>query len=242
MQHNTACASRILSTFFLGVIGDSVPDYYVSAVLTRVETELTTAATDAVLGLQCLWLAISLVGVSLPMPWKRHVWVAMLLCMVVGSGLGAVAHGLIMSDATRNALWKPLYLSLGVAVALLVVAAVCDWSGEDAARRLLPWALAAALVFFAASQWLGGAFWIFVVYEAAATLAALAIYATLAFRGNWPGASLLAVGLVLTLVAAAVQVSSLNVRVLVRFDHNGLFHVVQMIAIALMAAGVRASL
>lgn len=211
-------------------------------VLTRVETELTTAATDAVLGLLCVGLAVSLAMIPVPAPWKRNVWIAALVCLAVGSLLGAVVHGLTMSESLRNRLWKPLYLSLGLAVALVVVAAVCDWSGEATARRLLPWAIAAGVVFFAASQSLGGAFVVFVAYEAVATLTALVIYALLALHGGMPGASFLAAGLALTLVAALVQVSSLSARLVVRFDHNGLFHLVQIVAIIVMAGGVRASL
>lgn len=209
---------------------------------TRIETELTTAATDAVLGLLCAGLAVRMATMLVQSPWKRNVWIAALLCMAVGSLLGAVVHGFTVSDSTKNALWKPLYLSLGLAVALVVVAAACDWRGEATARRVLPWAIAVGVLFFAASQWFGGAFAIFVAYEAAATLTALAIYTTLAVRGGLPGASLLAAGLALTLVAALVQISSLTARVVVRFDHNGLFHLIQIVAITLLVAGVRASL
>lgn len=209
---------------------------------TRIETELTTAATDAVLGLLCAGLALRLTAISVPAPWKRNVWIGALVCMAVGSLLGAVVHGFTMSDSTKNTLWKPLYLSLGLAVALVVVAASSDWSGEATARRVLPWAIAAAVVFFAASQWLGGAFLIFLIYEGVATLTALAIYTTLAVRGGLPGASLIAAGLALTLVAALVQASSLSARMVVNFDHNGLFHLVQIVAIIVMTGGVRASL
>jgi hypothetical protein len=216
-------------------------DYY-RPVLTRIETELTTAATDAVLGALSIGLAVHLATMSVHAPWKRNVWIATLLCMAVGSWLGAVVHGFTMSESLRDALWKPLYLSLGLAVALVVVAAIGDWSGDETAQRALPWAIVAAVLFFGASQWLGGAFAIFIVYEGAATLAALAIYTTLAVRGDRPGASLLATGLALTVVAAIVQVSNLSARVVVRFDHNGLFHLLQLVAITLMAGGARASL
>jgi len=206
-----------------------------------VETELTTAATDALLGLLCLGLAVWLTLSPVPATWKRHVWVAVLSCMAAGSFLGAVAHGFALRDGTRDMLWKPLYFTLGLAVALVVVGAVYDWWGEATARWLLPWALLAAVGFFAASQLLGGAFAIFIAYEAAATLTALAIYGALASRGA-PGASAVAAGLVLSLVAAAVQVSRLSLQVLVRLDHNGLFHLVQMIAVIVMSIGVRRGL
>lgn len=206
-----------------------------------VETELTTAATDALLGLLCLALAAGLLLSPTLSPWKRHVWLAVLVCMAVGSLLGAVAHGFALRETTRTVLWKPLYLSLGLVVALVVVAAAGDWWGEATARWLLPWALAAALGFFALSQMLGGAFVIFIAYEGAATLVALVIYGMLATRGA-PGASAVTAGLVLSLVAALVQMSSLSLRVIVRFDHNGLFHLVQIVAVIVMSTGIRKSL
>jgi hypothetical protein len=165
-----------------------------------------------------------------------------LLLTACGSLLGAVAHGVVLKDATVAALWRPLYLSLGLAVALVFVAAACDWWGEPTARMVLPWALGAGVLFVAATQLLGGAFALFIVYEGAATMAALAIYATLAARGGLAGAGPIAAGIFISLVAAVVQLSSLSLRVAVTFDHNGLFHLIQTVGVAIMAAGVRASL
>ena len=65
-----------------------------------VETELTTAATDALLGVLCVALAVGLVLLPTPSPWKRNVWIAVLACMAVGSLLGAVAHGVALREAT----------------------------------------------------------------------------------------------------------------------------------------------
>lgn len=206
------------------------------------ETERTTAATDAVLGLVCVALAALLWSIPTQFEFKRAVWLAVLAVLACGSLLGAIAHGLVLPERTRAMLWKPLYLSLGLTVALVVVGAVLDGWGEPTARRVLPWAIGAALLFFLVTQWLGGAFILFIVYEGAAVLAALAIYATLALRGGMPGAGAMAAGVALSLIAAVVQVSRLSATIGVRFDHNGLFHLVQLAGVLLMAAGVRASL
>ena len=210
--------------------------------LTDSETELTTAVTDAVLGVLCLILAAQLAAMPVAATWKRTVWVGVLGLMACASLLGAVVHGLALSDSLRAALWKPLYLALGLAVALVVVGGVCDWRGEDAARRVLPWALAAGVLFVLASQWLGGAFILFIAYEAVATLLALAMYASLTASGSLPGAGLVAAGLAVSMIAAVIQASNLSVRVVVSFDHNGLFHVIQMMGIVIMAMGIREGL
>ena len=120
-----------------------------------------------------------------------------------------------MSEAARTTLWRPLYLSLGLAVALMLVGAVYDWRGEATARASLPWAAGAGVLFFALTQGLGGAFVLFIIYEGVATCVALIIYTALVISGGMPGAGAVAVGIALSLVAAAIQASSLSVRVVV---------------------------
>lgn len=210
--------------------------------LQSVETELTTAATDAALGLLCLGLAASLSRLPVTDPFKRNIWLAVLIGMAIGSLLGAVVHGVQLTASTKALLWKPLYLSLGVTVALVAVGAVYDWWGVEVARRVLPWALVAGVAFVAVSQLLGGAFVIFIAYEGVAIVTALTIYTLLAMRGGMPGASAAAAGLALSIVAAIVQVTPLALTIGWRFDHNGLFHLIQMVAIVVTSSGIRQSL
>jgi hypothetical protein len=211
-------------------------------VFNQSETELTTAATDALLGVICLVLAFQLWTTPTPASWKRALWISVFGLLSCGSWLGAVAHGLQWSAAARATIWRPLYLSLGLAVAVMLVGAVYDWRGELAARALLPWALGVGVLFFAATQLLSGAFVLFIFYEGVATCAALAIYATLIAAGGMPGSGAIGIGIALSLIAAAIQASDLSVRVVVRFDHNALFHVVQSAAVIALASGLRASL
>lgn len=205
------------------------------------ETELTTAATDAVLGLLCVAVAVQVWATPTTAEFARALWVSAFALLGVGSLLGAAAHGIELDARIRGWLWKPLYLSLGLAVALVAVAAAGDWWGLAVARPMLRWALGAGVLFFAATQWLGGAFVLFIAYEAAAIGLALVIYGLLWMNGS-AGAGAMAVGVALSLVAAAVQVSSLSMRVFVRFDHNGLFHLIQMLGVLCLSAGVRQSL
>jgi hypothetical protein len=97
-------------------------------------TERTTAATDALLAVAALVVFVLLRGRT-PASFGRSVWLAALACMTVASAIGVVAHGLALSDRTRELLWQPLYLALGVTMALFVVGAVRDWRGDRAGRR-----------------------------------------------------------------------------------------------------------
>jgi hypothetical protein len=205
-------------------------------------TELTTAATDAALGLLCLGVLLRLGAIDVSATWKRALWCWVFGLLVVASVLGTVVHGLELSESARSVLWRPLYLSLGLTVALFLVGGIYDWRGEAAARALLPWAVGIGVSFFALIQLSSGAFLIFVVYEGAAMLATLAMYVYLSTTGRLAGAGMITVGIGLSIVAAAVQASALSVRLIVPFDHNGLFHLVQLTATAALANGLRRGL
>jgi hypothetical protein len=124
----------------------------------------------------------------------------------------------------------------------MIVGAVNDWRGEAVSRAWLPWAMGAGVLFFLVTQIFSGAFAVFLVYEGAAMCAAFGIYSALAVAGTVPGAGAIAIGMALSLVAAVIQGTDLRVHVIVRFDHNALFHVVQIVGVIVLAYGLRISL
>jgi hypothetical protein len=202
-------------------------------------TERTTAASDALLAVAAVVLLLGLRHRSAP-SFGRAVWVSALAGMALASVLGAIAHGLELSPATRDLLWQPLYLALGTAMALFVVGAVRDWRGDLAARRVLPAMLVLTVAFYGATRASGGNFVVFVLYEAGALGFALIVYAWLAARRRRAGAAAMAAALAVSLAAGAVQAADLGtVRLVWDFDHNGVFHLVQLAGIVLLGAGLR---
>ena len=73
-------------------------------------------------------------------------------------------------------------------------------------------------------------------------LATLAMYVFLTTTGRPAGAGMMMVGIGLSIVAAAVQASALSVRLIVPFDRDGLFHLVQLTATAALSNGLRRGL
>ena len=142
------------------------------------------------------------------------------------------------TPVVETLLWQPLYIGLGVAQALLVVAAVAAWRGEIGAQRLLPFMLAAAAGFYWATWRTGGDFLVFVVFSTATTVFALVVHAALARAGR-PGAAGVAAGLGVSLAAGLVQASTLSLDMIWGFDHNGLFHLVQLAGLAILIPGLR---
>ncbi|NIM52964.1 MAG: hypothetical protein GTO22_27630 [Gemmatimonadales bacterium] len=211
--------------------------------LNPVPTELTTAATDVLLGVVAVAGVIYLYRLRDSDRWKVQVWAAVLGLLAVASLLGAVAHGLELEPGVRDLLWQPLFVLLGLVVALFVVAAVYDWRGRLAASRMLPAMVIVALGFYAVTRVISGTFLVFIAYEAAAMVLALSVYTLLAARRRLRGAGVIAMAIALNILAAAIQATgTVSVTIIWPFDHNGVFHLVQMAALVVLVAGLQASL
>jgi len=202
-------------------------------------TEITTSATDLVLAIECVVVLAGLRRTPAGDSWRIGLWSWVFGLLAFVSLLGAAAHGLEMSDALRAAIWKPLYLSLGLLVGLFLVGAFYDWQGRVVAVRLVPWSIGLGIMFYGLTEVFDGQFIIFIIYEAAAMTSAWVIYSFLAATHRLPGAGVVAAAIFLNLVAAGIQASSMSLTILVPFDHNGLFHVVQMVGVASLGLGLR---
>ena len=62
-------------------------------------------------------------------------------------------------------------------------------------------------------------------------------------RGQLTGAAVMAAGITISIIAAAVQASgAVSVTVLWEFDHNGIFHLIQIAGVAVLVIGLRMAL
>jgi hypothetical protein len=209
--------------------------------LASLTPERTTALTDLLLAL-VVGVGIIRLRHAAPTGWRREVWTTALGAFGLSALLGAAAHGLALDDRTRDALWQPLYFLLGLAVSLFVVGAVGDWRGERAGRAILPAAVVTAVAFYLATRLTAGDFRVFVAFKAAALLFALTVYAVLA-RLRRPGAATVSAALIVSLAAGGIQATdSLTVRLGWEFDHNGLYHLAQIVGVVLLVRGLTLTL
>jgi hypothetical protein len=206
--------------------------------LTNSPTELTTSATDALLAIECTLTIALLLRTTPANRWRTTLWCSIFTFLATASSLGALLHALELPKSMRIALWTPLYLSLGILVLLFIVGAVADWRGKMAAKRLVPWGIGVSAAFLGLTALLGGKFIVFIVYAAAILLSALSIYTFLAVSHRLKGAGVIALAILLNLAAAAVQASNLSLQLVFPFDHNGLFHLVQIASTAILGLGV----
>ena len=206
-------------------------------------TERTTAATDLIIALMALRYALALSRLRQRDPWKAGLWAATFASLSAGAGLGAVVHGIPLEKRAHSWLWRGLYSCLALVVALFALGATRDRWGEPTARRALPVALGSAGGFVVLTQLLPQGFLAFIIYEAAAMLFALSVYGDLAHRRALKGAPQVVIGIGLSIVAAVVQTNKREIELFgLRFDQNGLFHLVQIVGLPPLAAGLRAGL
>lgn len=208
-------------------------------------TERTTAATDALIAVLTAGAALSLYAsyAQGPHPFKVGVWTAAFGLLAAASLLGALAHGFKMSAKTYRLFWQPLNLALGLVIALFAVGVIYDLWGQAAARTALPFLLGVGVVFYAITVFKAGTFLVFIAYEAAAMLFALFGYGYLGLQGSLPGAWLMTAGVLVTIIAAGIQAAGrARLTFVWQFDHNGVFHLVQMPGILLLWVGLAQAL
>ncbi|MDN3638654.1 hypothetical protein QWY82_07535 [Simiduia curdlanivorans] len=200
-------------------------------------TELTTAGTDLLLALAAL-MAIGILRAKSPLTTRSCYWLGIFSCLVVAAFLGAVAHGVALPNSVKEYLWLAIYLALALLVALFVVAVVYDVFGALTARRVLLPMMIMALGFVLYVAKFSTSFLPFIMYEVAAMLFALSGYIYLGVRG-FAGANWFSLGILLTIVAAGIQATkALSFTLVWPFDHNSVYHLLQIVALLLLLKAV----
>jgi hypothetical protein len=210
---------------------------------TKSPTEKTTAVTDILLALVAAGAIWYLQWLRSAEVWKINTWSWAFGFIALSGLLGALAHGLELTEAMRQRIWNLLNLGLGVAVSVFVIGVAYDAWGLAVASKILPWMVVMAVGFYFITRIFPGIFFIFIVYEALALFFAWGAYSWLAFTGQLNGSLIMAVGILVSIIAASIQATkNVSFKMIFEFDHNGIFHIVQIIGILLLLAGLRLSL
>jgi hypothetical protein len=211
-------------------------------------TEQTTAATDILLALAAgagLFFLYRLYRSAPPdgSPWKIAVWSAAIGMIGLSAALGAAAHGLAWSPTVHRRIWRMLNMALALTVSLFVAGVAYDLWGLRVSASILPIVLAAGLGFYLVTLRHPGIFLFFIIYEALALSFALGAYSLLAIQGTLPGAGLMATGILISITAAIIQANkTVLVTLIWKFDHNGIYHLVQILGLAVLLLGLQRSL
>ncbi|MEI6575730.1 MAG: hypothetical protein WCO63_06075 [Bacteroidota bacterium] len=208
-----------------------------------IPSEQTTAFTDIMLAVISFSIARMVYKTgNQNEPKKTAIWTWAFSLLGIGSIIASAAHGLQMSAAFNFILWQPINLSLGLMISLIIAGVFYDLNGR-LPHAVLPVSLGLGVVFYAITIIIPGQFFVFILYEAVAMVFALISYGILSIRGNLSGAWYMALGILMSIVAAVIQATdSISLNFIWQFDHNGIFHLVQMLGMALLFKGLKASI
>lgn len=204
-----------------------------------VPAEQTTAATDLAIAL--------LAGAAIPWLKRRgsagargRIWRGVFALLAIAALLGAVAHGIVLDAAALEWTWRGIYLALALLVAAFLLAAIRDLAGDARARQALPVLAVIALAFYAYTFVDAESFLPFILYELAAMTLSLAGYAWMTVKNLLEGAGWITAAIATNIAAAVIQATgSAGFTLVWTFDHNGVFHLVQMAAIVQLVQGLR---
>ena len=183
-----------------------------------------TLITDYLLGGVTAWLA-ALLFKHAENQKSRTFWAIAFAALAVAAFLGGTWHGFVQN----HVLWKATLLTAGVASCAMVVgAAFAALSG--AVRHILIWVAGGKLLAYA--DWmLRHDEFIYVVIDTGIAFAVVAALHLWRFNG-W-----LLAGVAVSVAAALVQASGFALHP--HFNHNDLYHVIQIAAMALFYRGAR---
>ncbi len=205
-----------------------------------IPTEQTTAVTDFILFILSVWTIFKIrKEASVESKTKARIWIWVFILLSIAAIFGAVAHGFQMDEKTNYLLWQPLNLALGLSVSLFAVAAIFDLRNGALPKVVAPGFIALGIIFYFITVFIPGSFLVFIIYEAVVMLFAIFAYIRLALKDELKGAWWMVSGILITIVAAAIQATeTLHVNIIWEFDHNGIFHIVQMIGIIVLLNGL----
>jgi hypothetical protein len=156
-------------------------------------------------------------------------------------GIGAVLGFVNLGFATGLA--QPIYyvarFAVGLAVFAMLNAVVGSLVGRESGRR---WRLAFALAFCAyyGATLLSDSFLIFIAYSGVGLVAVLGLEAYRWLGRREPGAGWMTLGIALSIGAAVLQAAQLSLTLVWTFDHNAIYHLVQLAALLVLYRGIAA--
>ncbi len=155
-------------------------------------------------------------------------WIHVFWFLALGSFLGAVSHGIgpHLSEPIRDWIWKATTVSIGVVSFFFILAGLYH-AFPFATLRWLRWLPAVALLAYTLIILRDPRFINVVKFYAPSLVLVLLIMSYSAWSSSAPGASRIAIGIVISFIAAGVLISGWDLHK--NFNHNDLYHVIQLI-------------
>ena len=200
-------------------------------------TEPMTMVTDYLMGTLAFVLAMRLLGdAASGRQWSGRLWAAAFVMTAVAAFVGGTYHGFIqwMPGITGRALWKVTLVATGIGSACLLAAAVTA-AAAGPLRHALMGLVVVKLVVYIWTIATKDAFVLVIADYGTALVAVLLAAWFVRPTGLTPAAWWITAGVAVAVVAGFIQWARLAPHA--HFNHNDLFHVVQMASLYLLYRG-----
>ena len=200
-------------------------------------TEPMTMITDYAMGALAFVLGMRLLAdAEAGRQLSGQLWAAALVMTAAGAFLGGTSHGFVrfMPGAAGRAMWKATLLATGLGSACLLAAAVTAATAGPL-QRILVGVVVVKLAVYARAIATKDDFTLVIVDYGVALAAVLLAAWFVRPTGLTPAAGWITAGVGVAVAAGFIQWARLAPHV--DFNHNDLFHVVQMASIYLLYRG-----
>lgn len=199
--------------------------------------EPMTALTDLILAGFAIFFAIEIghrydiTLMNTTWNWTRVFWF-----LALGSFLGAISHGLgpHFSQDVRDWIWKTTTLSIGLVSVFFLLAGFYH-AFPFTTVRWLRWLPVFAFLAYGFLIIRDPRFINVVKFYAPGLVLVLLLMVYSAWSGSTPGAGRIAIGILISFAAAGIQVSGWDLHK--NFNHNDLYHVVQLVGMYMIYRG-----
>jgi len=198
--------------------------------------EPVTTITDYILACEVLVLGVLLLRTGyFQQQISMRLWAGAFFVIGIAALTGGTFHGFIdfLSKSSSAALWKVTVYCIAISTAFMLAATV--YSGLPVPIR--PWFLAAiGIQFILCIAWLT---WHdnfrYVAYNYAPLMLVVLAIQIFAYRRDFPGAGWVICGILVSFAAAGIQLSGF--RHSKNWNHNDIYHIIQMGAMYLFYRG-----
>lgn len=206
-----------------------------------IQTEQTTSITDVFLAVICfIFFALFFVRFNKTKNSLLFVWSLIFLLLFTASFFGAVLHGFVLGESIKYLLWIPIKLSIAISISLFASASYCDMRNFSPKGSLVVLFILTAVCFYTIDLFTDSKHFVLILFQLWALVFSGAVYFYLSLSRNSIKTIFMISGIFITMIASLIQYSdSIWINCLWEFDHNGIYHLVQIPGLFLFFFGVK---
>ncbi len=165
---------------------------------------------------------------------SQKYWIVALILLGVAALLGGVAHGFNLFE-----LFLGIYLCMAGIMGAICLATLNDGYGDETAQRWRNWIIGGAVIFYGMTLLYPHLLVVYTIIGGVILVPILLIYIRLWLQYPGRGNGYLLAGLMITLAGFAGIAFRVRLNMIWQFNHNDVYHLVQMVAIVLFYLGIR---